>query len=245
MFISVITILLIVFTIPAFAMSNGYGGGSAGGGNGSRRPDPAPGTPDPEPVTGTPLVPVALGSYIPQESTDSTGGGSVTRTPPLSGVENPQYADLPPSVDGPRFESEGRGGGMDLPDSLGPQRRPEGMGEESAGEFSNPPMKTKAVVRYNQIFHFRNAMQQILDSSRNAEHYARHNDYLTDGIRVLTLRLWYGYGWASPRWGTTDSPNPMFGYFPVTNESLNVNQIQSDMLEFYKTFNNIAIYYII
>ena len=242
MFISVITILLIVFTIPAFAMSNGYGGGSAGGGNGSRRPDPAPGTPDPEPVTGTPLVPVALGSYIPQESTDSTGGGSVTRTPPLSGVENPQYADLPPSVDGPRFESEGRGGGMDLPDSLGPQRRPEGMGEESAGEFSNPPMKTKAVVRYNQIFHFRNAMQQILDSSRNAEHYARHNDYLTDGIRVLTLRLWYGYGWASPRWGTTDSPNPMFGYFPVTNESLNVNQIQSDMLEFYKTFNNIAIY---
>lgn len=89
--------------------------------------------------------------------------------------------------------------------------------------------KTKPIIRYNTIYNFQNSDQLIDNPASNLEYQQRHNTYINDLVRRMSLRLWYGYGWASPRWGISDSNKPMFGYFPVTNEKLDPEVILSDL----------------
>jgi len=101
--------------------------------------------------------------------------------------------------------------------------------------------KTKPIIRYNTIYNFQNSDQLIDNPASNLEYQQRHNTYINDLVRRMSLRLWYGYGWASPRWGISDSNKPMFGYFPVTNEKLDPEVILSDLKKFHTNFSNNAL----
>jgi hypothetical protein len=101
--------------------------------------------------------------------------------------------------------------------------------------------KTKPIVRYDTIYNFQNSDFLIGNPSSNLVYQQRHNDYIADLVRRMTMRLWYGYGWSSPVWGIADSNRPMFGYFPVTNNELKPELIESDMKEFYTNFSNNAL----
>ena len=129
--------------------------------------------------------------------------------------DNPQYSVVPPTAETPRVLTS-------IP-----------------GAFLSG--RAKPLVRYDTIYHFQNFDQLFDNPATNIDYQARHNDYIGDLIRRTTLRLWYGYGWGSARWGTPDSSKPMFGYFPVTDEKLRASQIESDMRTYYDNFSNNAL----
>jgi len=219
---------------PALASQNGYGGGSGGGritgGDVTAAQAERPARAD-EGVAGgeteaerssTPSSPSPL---VADPSTMESTAPSPSDAPPVDidpirpGKDsNPQFADIPPPLDAPVFTYD-------------PDIR------------TIEPLSTrvKPIVKYDTIYHFQNSDQLIDNPSSNVAYQERHNDYIADLMRRMSLRLWYGYGWASSRWGTPDSNKPMFGYFPVTDEDLKPRIIERDLKQFYVNFSNLAI----
>ena len=185
--------------------------GGAGGGDGTT------------PGAGRTLPFTEEGGFTP---TESAGDGAVTTEARLSAADpdNPQHNVVPPIVETPRV-----------------------LTSDELRDLTPAPGallltgRAKPLVRYDTIYHFQNFDQLYDNPSINGDYQLRHNDYIGDFMRRLTFRLWYGYGWASPRWGTPDSNRPMFGYFPVTDEELRASQIESDMRTYYDNFSNNAL----